>query len=768
MKLRVPPVEIMMLARRHPGLWLALLTYLVLAGGYFFIVPIFEGPDEWTHTGHVKYIAEGNGLPVMLPGQGIWGGQQPPLYYALGAALVQPFNLDGVQEYEDNRRNPHASLGYALDPGNKNNYLHTPAESFPYNGLSLTVHLLRLYSMGYGVVALIFIYLTAFELAQSTGADAEAKFFATSVALLVAAQPMFAFITASVANEPANIALSAVGLWLAQRYVLRGPAQSWRRAAALGITLGLIALAKMTGLAFGLIAVVAMLMTAVSVRKQPGAARLLWRDGIIIGALFGVVGGWWYWRNYQLYGDFFQQGLYKIYFGVDPQPLSFSQFWYILTRGEISFWATFGWLNIAAPEWVYSFYRIVSRVGVLGVFIAMLMTLVVRFLLTIRPSAKIPPVLVLHLLFPVTLAFSLARLVATEGGMQGRQLLPALGAIAIVVLWGWQQLAGPRLRLFVLTTLLAVWVAVAVWLPLGVVAPAYIPRPPLDLADVPANLTRLDWVYGDNEIKLLGVDIGADVVQPGRRVPVTAYWQALSSMEINYSVFVHLMGRDYTDAGQMNTYPALGLRPTTTLQPGQIIADTYPVLVNGGTAAPTRLQVNIGLFDFDEPGRPGIIPAINGVPVDSPTVGHLKLIPVEWPPQSAEFPLAEFADNISLTAASFENCQTQTSNCTLSLTWQANARPAADYTVFVQLWQAGELIAGFDAPPVNNNYPTSLWAAAEIIIDPHPLDLTAVAPGQYRVLAGLYNLQSGQRLPVSVDGIPVPDYALDLGQIQVE
>ena len=82
----------------HLGLFLALLVYLFLAVSYFFIVRIFEGPDEWTHTGHVKYIAEGNGLPVMLPGRGIWGGQQPPLYYVLGALLVQPFELAGVED----------------------------------------------------------------------------------------------------------------------------------------------------------------------------------------------------------------------------------------------------------------------------------------------------------------------------------------------------------------------------------------------------------------------------------------------------------------------------------------------------------------------------------------------------------------------------------------------------------------------------------------------------------------------------------------------
>jgi hypothetical protein len=163
----------------------------------------------------------------MLPGRGIFGGQQPPLYYAIGALLAQPFELDSFDDYLKQQANPHASLGYALDPGNKNNFLHTPAENFPYRGLALTVHILRLYSIIYGLIALIFTYLAAFELFNSQFTIHNSQFtihhslvptpqlFASFVALFVACQPMFAFITASVANEPANMAFCAIGLWLA-------------------------------------------------------------------------------------------------------------------------------------------------------------------------------------------------------------------------------------------------------------------------------------------------------------------------------------------------------------------------------------------------------------------------------------------------------------------------------------------------------------------------------------------------------------------------
>ncbi|MEM7344648.1 MAG: hypothetical protein AAF485_10420, partial [Chloroflexota bacterium] len=684
---------------RHPGLLLASLVYLSLAFSYFFIVPIFEGPDEWTHTGHVKYIAEGNGLPIMWPGQGIWGGQQPPLYYALGALLVQPFELDGVEDYEENRRNPHASIGYALDPGNKNNYLHGPEEAFPYRGLALTVHVLRLYSMGFGLITLVFTYLTALEIFPflPTAKGAHPVWFATTVALFMASQPMFAFITASVANEPANMAFSAIGLWLAQRYILYGPTPSWQRAVALGVTLGLISLSKMTGLSFGLVAVVAVLITAIAIRKNQGAALHLWRDGVIIGLLFLLVGGWWYWRNYQLYGDFFQQGLYKIYFNVDPQPLTLSEFLYTLSTGEVSFWATFGWLNIVAPEWVYSFYRIISRIGLLGIIGISTVGWIMRrrwvkhqkpvpqtddqvsseYDATYLSKETLIP-LIPHLIFPVALAFSLTRLVAIEGGLQGRQLLPALGSIAIVVMYGWWVIIPAHLRRLILPLLLVALFGLSLWLPYGVVAADYIPHPLLTEAQLPADLTRLDWVYQD-EMKLLGVKIDTDTVKPGERVPVTAYWQALKPMDTNYSVFVHLIGRDYQTIGQMNSDPALGLRPTRTLEPGQIIVDTYPVQVNGGSQAPTRLRVNIGLFDFEEAGRPGIIPTTADGEVNAPTVKELKLIPTHWETYQATPPLAQFDDHIWLLNAHLDNCEIQTDDCLITLQWLARGQPTQNY-----------------------------------------------------------------------------------------
>ena len=72
-----------------------------------------------------------------------------------------------------------------------------------------------------------------------------------------------------------------------------------------------------------------------------------------------------------------------------------------------------------------------------------------------------------------------------------------------------------------------------------------------------------------------------------------------------------------------------------------------------------------------------------------------------------------------------------------------------DYTVFVHLLRAdGEFVAAFDAKPLGGLYPTSVWEPGELIADARELALD-VPPGDYLLQSGLYELESGARLPVT-------------------
>ena len=70
---------------------LILLAFIGLAVIYSLATPPFEAGDESRHYAVVKYMADTGRLPVQEPGEAQihWSheGNQPPLYYALAAAL---------------------------------------------------------------------------------------------------------------------------------------------------------------------------------------------------------------------------------------------------------------------------------------------------------------------------------------------------------------------------------------------------------------------------------------------------------------------------------------------------------------------------------------------------------------------------------------------------------------------------------------------------------------------------------------------------------
>ncbi|HEX9118476.1 MAG TPA: hypothetical protein VGA61_20585, partial [Anaerolineae bacterium] len=85
----------------------------------------------------------------------------------------------------------------------------------------------------------------------------------------------------------------------------------------------------------------------------------------------------------------------------------------------------------------------------------------------------------------------------------------------------------------------------------------------------------------------------------------------------------------------------------------------------------------------------------------------------------------------------------------VSLFWQATARPAADYTAFLQLLPAaGPPAAGWEAPP-GAAYATGRWEAGTLLRSQATLRLPAGLPdGRYRLITGLFRQSDGRRLVV--------------------
>ena len=305
------------LRMKHERLWIAVITllFVILGVVYSLATPIFEASDELWHYPVVKHIADGRGLPVQKPGvEALWQqeGSQPPAYYALAALVTAWIDTDDLSEVR--WLNPLANTGKPLAAGNKNLVIHTEGEAFPWRGSALAVHLVRFLSVLLGACVVYLTYLLALEVSP------QRSDLALAAAALVAFNPMFIFISGSVNNDNLIVPLATLILWL----VVRTLRQGWLsngRAVLLGLLLGLAALTKLSGLA--LLPLTAAVLVVVAARRRAWGALFRW--GALIAVPVIAVAGWWYLRNWQLYGDPTGLNAMLDIAGRRPEPFTFQR-----------------------------------------------------------------------------------------------------------------------------------------------------------------------------------------------------------------------------------------------------------------------------------------------------------------------------------------------------------------------------------------------------------------------------------------------------------
>jgi hypothetical protein len=95
----------------------------------------------------------------------------------------------------------------------------------------------------------------------------------------------------------------------------------------------------------------------------------------------------------------------------------------------------------------------------------------------------------------------------------------------------------------------------------------------------------------------------------------------------------------------------------------------------------------------------------------------------------------------------------------LHLYWEVLAQPTADYSIFVHLRDVDDnLIANWDGPVARTEYgwySTLVWDVGEFISDERIITLPdgVEARGEgYRLVIGIYDLSSQQRVPLTVNG----------------
>ena len=134
-------------------------------------------------------------------------------------------------------------------------------------------------------------------------------------------------------------------------------------------------------------------------------------------------------------------------------------------------------------------------------------------------------------------------------------------------------------------------------------------------------------------------------------------------------------------------------------------------------------------------------------------------------------PVAIFDNGFSLAAVEMPERAEPGQSLSIGFTWHSDAQGQEDYAQFLHFVnEESSSWWNFDQQPLGPRLPTRLWynglADVEDWQIPVPADL---APGQYAVYTGLYQLRNQERVPVSsADGAPWLDARLLLGNLVLE
>jgi 4-amino-4-deoxy-L-arabinose transferase-like glycosyltransferase len=271
-----------------------------------------------------------------------------------------------------------------------------------------------------------------------------------------------------------------------------------------------------------------------------------------------------------------------------------------------------------------------------------------------------------------------------------------------------------------------------------VARPATFPAP----ADVLVS-HRTGAMWGG--VQLIGYDVDREAFRAGETARLTMLWHTQSPPGRDLNVTLQLRGAQRGGVVAQRDAPLAPGYPASQWAAGEVVRARHDLPI-GGRAAPGRYD----LVAFVE-GREAVL-------------GTLEVLsrPINAAVPPIQHPLrAHFGQSIELLGYNTQSANAQST--TYQLIWRCTGPVETSYAVFVHLLDAQEgRVAQHDSPVPGGGVPTAGWQPGEVVADEHTITWpTSVAPGIYRLIAGMYDPITEARLPVLDDaGQPIGDHVL--------
>ncbi|MDH7486191.1 MAG: DUF2079 domain-containing protein [Anaerolineae bacterium] len=322
-------------------------------------------------------------------------------------------------------------------------------------------------------------------------------------------------------------------------------------------------------------------------------------------------------------------------------------------------------------------------------------------------------------------------------------------------------------------------------------------------AENPQPQVASDLTFG-HTLRFLGYDVVDEA--KWRLTRVRTYWQALKPLPVGLRVYPFFVAADGSVVEDTVARPPVAplWYPPERWQPGEtVIVETLPwflprcwglaigvlqgdnweqreqrwrlspqaALAAAGAAGPAAQDVRV--FEDSTWALVGVFErALTPSPLSQGALTPLPLSQGErgegWPATALG---ADFGGELELLGHDgLPQAVAAGDDLRLTLHWQALRRPALDYSLFLHLRDgADHTVAQHDSQPTwYGPQPTTTWTVGQPMRSAHTLHLPVdTPPGEYRLVLGVYNWETLQRLPLlEKNGQPLGD-EFELGRLRV-
>lgn len=282
---------------------------------------------------------------------------------------------------------------------------------------------------------------------------------------------------------------------------------------------------------------------------------------------------------------------------------------------------------------------------------------------------------------------------------------------------------------------------------------------------------RLETDLGS--LRLVGADLDRTEAAPGDPMGLTLFWhapagawpgKAMARPDLEARLALTLEGTG-TEAAAWDLAPVRADWPTTAWRAGDLWRGQHQLRLPGGLARGAYAW-QLQLYETS-----GATPVPVGQAVELGTLQVNAPARLWTPPLLQVTSGAMLGEKVTLLGADLapalvlaEGLQAP-ATLTITLAWQAEAEIETSYRVFLHLLgPQGALLTQSDGEPAHWTRPTLGWAPGEVVLDERVLEIPADAPpGPYRLVTGLYDPATGDRL-----ALPGGDTSVEVATFQVE